>query len=48
MVEENGKLTCDLDDLTVDTNEGEHAAVQGFLFGAKAAARPSTSSLRVC
>jgi sugar lactone lactonase YvrE len=29
-----GKLTCRLKDLTVDHNEGEHAAVQGFLFGA--------------
>ncbi len=28
-----GKLVCNLRDLTVDQNEGEHAAVQGFLFG---------------
>jgi hypothetical protein len=34
MVEEDGKLACHLTDLTVDRNEGEHAAVQGFLFGA--------------
>jgi hypothetical protein len=29
-----GKIACHLKDLTVDHNEGEHAAVQGFLFGA--------------
>ncbi len=29
-----GKLTCQLKDLTVDQNESEHAAVQGFVFGA--------------
>ena len=29
-----GKLACNLKDLTVDHNEGEHAAVQGFLLGA--------------
>jgi sugar lactone lactonase YvrE len=29
-----GKLACRLKDLTVDPNEGEHAGVQGFLFGA--------------
>src|SRR5262249_49990738 len=34
MVEEGGKLACHLTDLTVDRNEGEHAAVQGFAFGA--------------
>jgi hypothetical protein len=34
IVEENGKLACHLKDLTVDQNPGEHAAVQGFLFGA--------------
>jgi hypothetical protein len=28
-----GKLACHLKDLTVDHNEGEHAAVQGFLLG---------------
>jgi DNA-binding beta-propeller fold protein YncE len=33
VVEENGKLVCHLRDLTVDHNEGEHAAVQGFLLG---------------
>jgi hypothetical protein len=33
VVEEAGKLACDLKDLTVDHNPGEHAAVQGFLFG---------------
>jgi uncharacterized protein YjiK len=34
MTEEAGKLTCDLKDLTVDHNEGEHAAVQGLVLGA--------------
>ena len=34
IAEEAGKLACHLKDLTVDHNEGEHAAVQGFLFGA--------------
>ncbi len=34
MAEEQGKLHCNLKDLTVDPNAGEHAAVQGFLFGA--------------
>jgi hypothetical protein len=34
VVEKSGKLVCRLRDLTVDHNEGEHAAVQGFLFGA--------------
>jgi len=34
VVVENGKLTCHLKDLTVDHNAGEHAAVQGLLFGA--------------
>ena len=29
-----GKLTCSLKDLTIDQNEGEHAAVQNFIFGA--------------
>jgi DNA-binding beta-propeller fold protein YncE len=33
VVEAAGKPVCDLKDLTVDHNEGEHAAVQGFLFG---------------
>jgi sugar lactone lactonase YvrE len=33
MVKEEGKLACHLRDLTVDHNEGEHAAVQGFLLG---------------
>jgi hypothetical protein len=33
IVKEEGKLACHLRDLTVDHNEGEHAAVQGFLFG---------------
>ncbi len=33
IVEAAGKLTCDLTDLTVDRNEGEHAAVQNFVFG---------------
>jgi hypothetical protein len=34
VVEEAGKLSCRLSDLTVDHNPGEHAAVQGFLLGA--------------
>jgi hypothetical protein len=34
VVEEAGKLTCHLKDLTVDHNAVEHAAVQGLLFGA--------------
>lgn len=34
IVEDAGNLTCRLHDLTVDSNAGEHAAVQGFLFGA--------------
>ncbi len=34
IVEVEGKLTCNLTDLTVDQIEGEHAAVQGFLLGA--------------
>jgi hypothetical protein len=34
MAEAGGKLACQLKDLTVDHNEGEHAAVQGLLFGA--------------
>jgi hypothetical protein len=33
MVKKEGKLHCLLKDLTVDPNEKEHAAVQGFLFG---------------
>jgi hypothetical protein len=33
MAEVAGKLACHLKDLTVDHNEAEHAAVQGFLFG---------------
>jgi hypothetical protein len=32
--EENGKLTCELKDLTVDANPGEHANVQGLVLGA--------------
>jgi DNA-binding beta-propeller fold protein YncE len=31
--ETGGKLSCRLRDLTIDRNEGEHAAVQGFLLG---------------
>jgi hypothetical protein len=31
--EEAGKLACHLKDLTVDHNAGEHASVQGMLFG---------------
>ncbi len=34
IVEENEKPACRLKDLTVERNEGEHAAVQGLLFGA--------------
>ncbi len=34
LVEEDGKLTCRLSDLTVDQNSGEHAAVQGLVLGA--------------
>ncbi len=34
VVESAGKLACHLKDLTVDGNEGEHAAVQGLVFGA--------------
>ena len=34
IVEQNGKLGCHLIDLTVDHNEGEHATVQNFIFGA--------------
>ncbi len=34
IVEEAGKLVCRLRDLTVDHNEGEHAFVQNFIFGA--------------
>jgi DNA-binding beta-propeller fold protein YncE len=34
IVEEAGKLVCHLKDLTVDQHEGEHADVQGLLFGA--------------
>ncbi len=33
MVVAGGKLTCKLTDLTVDQNAGEHANVQGLLFG---------------
>jgi sugar lactone lactonase YvrE len=33
IVEQAGKLSCNLKDLTVDHNQGEHAAVQGFLLG---------------
>ena len=34
IVEENGKPACMLTDLTVDPSAGEHANVQGVLFGA--------------
>jgi hypothetical protein len=34
IAEEAGKLVCHLKDLTVDHNAGEHAAVQGLVFGA--------------
>ena len=34
IVEEASKLACHLKDLTVDHNPGEHADVQGFVFGA--------------
>jgi phosphodiesterase/alkaline phosphatase D-like protein len=34
IVEEQGKLACRLSDLTAEQGEGEHAAVQGFVFGA--------------
>jgi DNA-binding beta-propeller fold protein YncE len=34
VAEEASKLVCHLKDLTVEQNEGEHANVQGFLFGA--------------
>ena len=34
VVEEGGKLACQLRDLTVDENEGEHAFVQNLIFGA--------------
>jgi hypothetical protein len=34
VVEEEGKLACHLQDLTVDHNEGEHGFVQSFIFGA--------------
>ena len=33
VLQEGEKLACNLKDLTVDHNEGEHAAVQGFTFG---------------
>ncbi len=33
MLDEDGKLTCKLTDLTVDRNAGEHANVQGLLLG---------------
>ena len=33
IVEQGGHLVCLLKDLTVEHSEGEHAAVQGFLFG---------------
>jgi len=38
IVEVEGKLTCELTDLTVDHIEGEHAAVQGFVLAANAEA----------
>jgi hypothetical protein len=34
IVEEQGKLACQLRDLTVDHNEGEHTFVQNLIFGA--------------
>jgi hypothetical protein len=34
MIEVAGKLRCKLTDLTVDANQGEHASVQNFVFGA--------------
>jgi hypothetical protein len=34
ITEEHGKLVCRLKDLTVDHNQGEHAAVQYFVLGA--------------
>jgi hypothetical protein len=34
LVGAGGKLTCQLSDLTVDHSPGEHAAVQGLVFGA--------------
>ncbi len=34
IVEEEGKLTCRLRDLTLDRQTGGHADVQGFIFGA--------------
>ncbi len=34
IVEDAGKFACNLRDLTVDHNEGEHAAVQSLIFGA--------------
>jgi hypothetical protein len=34
IAEEAGKLVCHLKDLTVDHNSGEHANVQGLIFGA--------------
>ena len=33
ITEVSEKLACELRDLTIDHNEGEHANVQGFLFG---------------
>jgi phosphodiesterase/alkaline phosphatase D-like protein len=36
IVEREGKLACQLKDLTADPNAGEYAAVQGFLLGASA------------
>ena len=38
IVESQGGLGCRLKDLTVDSNEGEHAAVQGLLLGAEESA----------
>jgi hypothetical protein len=38
IAEEGGKQVCRLKDLTDAANEGEHAAVQGFVFGAGQAA----------
>jgi phosphodiesterase/alkaline phosphatase D-like protein len=34
IVEIAGKISCDLTDLTVDHNQGEHASVRNFVFGA--------------
>lgn len=36
VVEEAGRLACHLRDLTIDTNQGEHASVQGLVLGISA------------